>query len=120
MKRIDRAVAFQLRPHRTPCHRSEEHADGGLEVGFLVPKPRWHRWLGDSQGVTEKTFQLDAYGRQVYEACDGRRTLEAIVRQFADRNAVSLAEAEVAVTAFLRTLIGKRLVVLPKAVSEEP
>jgi hypothetical protein len=58
----------------------------------------------------ERSFGLDVLGREVYEACDGRTKVKEIIHGFAKTHRVSLSEAEVSVTTFLKTLMTKGLV----------
>lgn len=99
------------RPARAPRVGVKEREDGGLLVTVLLQRPRWQRLLG-GEGTMERSFGLDAVGRQVYEWCDGRSTVADLVRRFAQEKRVHPAEAEAAVTTFLRTLVGKGLVVM--------
>jgi hypothetical protein len=94
-----------------PIVKQEVRADGGLRVTVLLDRPAWQRWLGGSEKVG-RTFGLDNAGRQVYEACDGRRNARAIIRRFAAANRLNEAEAEIAVTTFLKTLMAKGLVAM--------
>lgn len=69
----------------------------------------WRRLLG---AKPEKTFELDSLGAAVWNSLDGRRTVEDLIRHFAADKRVNLREAEVAVLAFLRTLLRRGLVAL--------
>jgi hypothetical protein len=107
--RIDRDEAMRARPARRPAMQTQPRDDGGLLVTVALRRPRWQRWLGGSDAF-EKTYGLDAVGRWVYEHCDGRRTVRGIARGFARDHQVTLAEAEIAVTTFLKTLTAKGVV----------
>ena len=103
--------SMSARPLRAPRLRAEERDGGGLRVTVFLQRPRWQRVLG-APGTMERTFALDAVGRQVYEWCDGKTSVAALVARFAKDRQVHLAEAQAAVTMFLRTLAGKGLVVM--------
>jgi hypothetical protein len=105
-----RQSAMQARPHRLPAVRAEEK-DGKLHVTVRFVRPRWQRLLGAAERA-ERTFGLDAYGRRVYASCDGQRTVEQVCTEFSEQTGVSLPEAEMAVTRFLRTLMMKGLVAM--------
>jgi hypothetical protein len=105
-----RGAALEAVPHRLPSLRKEEK-NGKLYVTVQFERPRWQRVLGADK-LCERTFGLDAYGRRVYESCDGRRPVRQIIRQFADHAHVSVPEAEMAVTKFMRTLMTKGLVAM--------
>lgn len=102
----DRAMA--ARPVQVPPLATEAR-NGKLYVTLAYERPRWQRLLG-ADSRCSRAYGLDAYGREVYEACDGRRTVAAIARCFAEAHALGVAEAEAAVTTFLQTLMSRGLV----------
>ncbi len=105
------ARSMLARPVQALRVRAEEREGGGLLVTVRLHRPGWQRLLGGGDTM-EKSFGLDAIGRQVYDWCDGRSTVEELARRFARQRQVSVAEAEAAVTTFLRTLVSKGLVVM--------
>ena len=106
--RLSRDVVLGGVPARAPVVRQEEK-DNKLYVTVEFVRPRWQTVLGADRRC-ERTYGLDPYGRKVYELCNGKRTVKKIVRRFADDTRLSLAEAEMAVTKFMKTLIVKGLV----------
>jgi hypothetical protein len=108
-KSIDRDSAMAARPRRLPAVRTQPRDGGGLVVTVELRRPRWQRWLSGSE-TFEHSFGLDEMGREVYDLCDGKTTVRRMVRRFAGRHRLSEAEAEMAVTAFLKTLTAKGLV----------
>ena len=108
---LGRKAAMTARPRQAPVVRTKHRPDDGVNVTVMIRRPRWHRWLGGSER-SERTFGLDAYGREVFEACDGKRSVRAIVRRFAANHEISRPEAELSVTTFLKTLMAKGLVVM--------
>jgi hypothetical protein len=102
---------MSARPAQAPRVRAKEREDGGLMVTVLLQRPRWQRLLG-GEGTMERSFGLDAVGRQVYEWCDGHASVAELIRRFTREKQVHPAEAEAAVTTFLRTLVHKGLVVM--------
>lgn len=105
-----RKAALDGVPLRLPPVRTEEK-NGKLYVTILYERPRWQRVLGADREC-QRTFGLDAYGRRVYESCDGRRRVREIIRRFAEQTNVSVPEAEMVVTQFMRTLLAKGLVAM--------
>ena len=77
----------------------------------LVVKP----WIADlakrfgaaTNAPPARQLELDGLGTLTWELIDGKRTVRAIVKQFARRTRVHPKEAEAAVTRFLREL-GRR------------
>ena len=107
---ISREQSLLACPEKTPVLRAE--ADGSdLRVTVQCRRPRWQALLG-AQPLCEHTFALDALGREVYAACDGRTPVAEIIRAFAARRRVSEAEAELSVTQYLRTLMMRGLVTM--------
>jgi hypothetical protein len=105
-----RKAALRGKPHRMPTVRQKEE-NGKLYVTVQLERSRWQRMLGADK-ARERTFGLDAYGRRVYECCDGKQTVQAIINRFAKSTHVSVPEAEMAVTKFVRTLMSKGLLVI--------
>ena len=109
---MSRAIALAAKPSRTPVVRIESTAPSITQVTIRHQRPRWQRILGGGLHF-ERTYELDAHGRQVYSSCDGESTVTEIIARFAQDNHLSLAESEIAVTAFLKTLITRELIIVP-------
>ena len=60
----------------------------------------------------QRSYGLDRFGMQVYEACDGKTSVRRIVKRFAADNGLGPAEAELAVSRFLKTLMAKGLIAM--------
>lgn len=107
---VARNAAMRARPFQAPPVRTEEK-DGKCYVTIRFIRPRWQRMLGSDE-TCERAFGLDPYGRIVYESCDGKRTVQQIIKRFAGKVHVSIPEAEIAVTKFMQTLMKKGLIVM--------
>lgn len=94
-----------------PVVRTEERDDGGVRVTVRLTRPGWQKLFGGSAEI-EKSFGLDFIGREVYEACDGKRNVEKIVRQFSKAHKINRAEAEVSVTTYLKTLMSRGMIAM--------
>ncbi|HEV8244344.1 MAG TPA: PqqD family protein [Polyangiaceae bacterium] len=70
----------------------------------------------------ERGYALDRLGEEVWSACDGKRTLEAVVDEFARRHELSFHEARLCVMQFVRMLSERNLLalVVPKPEAERP
>jgi hypothetical protein len=110
-KTISRTSALNACPKRLPIIRSEELDGDGLKLTVEYTRPRWQQFLGAPADVT-RNYVLDNFGREVYEACNGKRNVSAIVRDFSNRHNVSIAEAESSVSTFLKTLMSRGLVAM--------
>lgn len=53
----------------------------------------------------ERTVRLDRLGAEVWRMCDGTRTVESVVEQFADAHGLTFHEARVSVTGYLSALV---------------
>ena len=66
----------------------------------------------------ERKAVLDRLGSQVWRACDGDRTVEAVIDAFAAEHGLTFHEARGAVTTYLKSLVKRS--VLAMAITEEP
>ncbi len=78
------------------ARRREDAVGRLLSLFFVVPR--------------ERKYELDSVGSYVWQHCDGRHTVEDLIRGLAARYKLNRKEAEVSLTAFLR-LLGKRKLV---------
>lgn len=96
-------------PVRNPLVK-ERTQDSGLRLTGPLRHGKFSRFLGIAS--TEKSFDLDELGAEVWQACDGQANIESIIVAFSDKHRVNIREAEVAVKTFLNTLIQRNLIVL--------
>ncbi len=89
-------------------------AGDGLLVSIPIERPRWLvppiSWVVPFSKL--RRVQLDAIGRAVLEACDGRRTVEEVIERFAAEHKLSFRESQLAVTRFLRELVTRGIIVI--------
>jgi hypothetical protein len=112
---IDPEVLLSLIPGQNQAIRVDL-CDQGLIVWTKIRR-RW--WMGPPLGWflpfrSEKGVALDVLGREVFEACDGQRSLERIIEQFAVRHRLRFQEARISVTTFLRWLVERKIVYLAR------
>ena len=79
-----------------------------LQPFFLQLAKRLHK--EPNQRLTKK-LQLDSMGSKVWQMFDGMKDVRTIIADVAEQSGLSLVEAEMSVTAFLRQL-GRRGLVL--------
>ncbi len=108
---LPRSLSLSAKPIQAPTSHALPRENGGLNVTVGLERPRWQQILGGEETI-ERTFGLDAYGRSVYELCNGTRTVKKIIRDFARRQNLSQSEAEISVTTFLKTMMSKGLIVM--------
>jgi hypothetical protein len=121
MPRTNRSLALSARPEQVACLEQRQTQDGGTAILMHVQRPAWQRFFG-GPALVKRTFELDAFGREVYEACNGQQTVDGLIRAFSTSHQVSLAEAEIAMTQFLKTLMTKGLIAMAvdkKSVDQE-
>jgi len=107
-------------PLRSQTVRGEKRPDGGWLLRIPLRR-RWYTrpplaWLLPIS--RERAIRLDRLGSEVWQACDGRRTVEEIVDLFAAAHDLTFHEARLSVMEFLRRLTLRGLVVVagrPKA-----
>jgi len=109
---ISRAEALNMIPVRN--HEVEETVVGGDTVQLAYPlaiKP-WFGRMAEKVGMWDKRpmikrLELDEMGTFVWRRIDGDRSVRRIAEEFADYYEVQPREAELSVTAFIKT-IGQR------------
>lgn len=105
---IDRERALAAKPQQAPYVKRTEK-EQGLSVTVKLKPKTWMKWLGSGE-LVERTFELDALGREVYYACDGSASVKQIIRDFAKKHKIAEAESEMAVTTYMKTLMTKNLI----------
>lgn len=92
----------------------EERRDGHLVLHVPIRKTWYNRppfsWI--LQYRDERGFAVDQLGEFVWQACDGKQTVEQIIEGFATLHQLRFHEARLAVTRFLENLVERRLVVV--------
>jgi hypothetical protein len=113
IEHADPSVLLDAVPMANQAVRSE--IIGDHLVLFVPIQRRW--WMNGPLGWllpfrSERGVALDALGREVWEACDGKRSSEQIIEEFAERHRVRFHEARLSVMQFMRSLVQKNLIVL--------
>ncbi len=114
--KFSRQAAMRGKPVQIPVVRTEHRDNGGVQVTVMLDAPRWVRFIGGKAQI-ERSYVLDRFGRQVYDACDGKTNVSRIVKRFGADNHLGPAEAELAVSKFLQTLMAKGLIAMEVAKS---
>jgi hypothetical protein len=115
-KEFTRTEALASIPQRSPSATWEILENGDILIEYpLNIKPfflqlanRFHK--GQEQKLTKK-LQLDSMGSRVWQMFDGVKEVKTIIGEVADQSGLSLQEAEISVTTFLRQL-GQRGLIL--------
>lgn len=93
-----------------PIRNNSATAEGyGAEAVELTVPRRRPKYLKPLSWLVKvrptRTIVLDRLGTQIWQSCDGQRTVEQIVDGFAQAHRLSFHEARTAVTGYLRELI---------------
>ncbi len=94
---------------------AEIQSQNDRTILWLPARQRWwmnppFNWL--LQYRRRKGIELDNLGREVWDACDGNRSVENIVSDFANRHNLQFHEARIAVSKFLQSLMERNLIAL--------
>jgi hypothetical protein len=106
---ITRAQQLSARPYALVEPEIRETEGGGAQLKVKLKPSGVHRWLLRFPEGAVKTFELDAIGLFVWRACDGKTTVEELIRKVAERLKITNREAEVATLTFVRMLVKKGL-----------
>lgn len=109
---ITRAQALDMVPVRNEAVAITELPGGLVRLAYPLAIKPWFGRLADKVGLWDgkpmtKTVELDEMGAFVWRHIDGGRSVRDIARAFAETYEVQPREAELAVTAFIKT-IGQR------------
>jgi len=107
--RLSREAALAARPYPLPGIRIQAEEDGKIKILIRFQRSGWQKWLG-APAEYERQFELDNLGCEVFEACDGNTSVKKIVKRFAASHDLNVAEAEMAVTKYMKTLMMKRII----------
>jgi hypothetical protein len=61
---------------------------------------------------SHRRVELDAVGAEVLGLCDGNRTVESIIENFAQHHKLSFRESQLSVTRFLQMLVERGLIAI--------
>jgi hypothetical protein len=107
---ISRTEALAARPvHAVDATLARDDGGGG-KLKVALKNPRWGGWLFRMPDGATKTFELDEIGLLVWDACDGKTSVQQIIRKLAKRYNLNLREAEVSTVQFLQMLTKKGLI----------
>ena len=93
-------------PFPNEAMETDRRRDGTALVSVPMRRPKWLvppiSWLLPYS--SHRRVELDKPGTQVLEMCDGKRTVEKIIEEFAAIHRLTFRESQLAVTQFLRML----------------
>ena len=109
--KISREAMFGSKPTRNDLLEWEKTEDGEASI-TMKRGDNWKvRILSKIFWIPkQRTLVLDQIGTQVWEMCDGRTTVEAMIRRLSRNHKINEKEAEISLLAYLKKLAQKRLV----------
>jgi hypothetical protein len=107
--RLSLEQTLAARPLRLVDAQASEREDGGINLRVPLRQMRFGWLLRVPRGAS-KTFELDEMGRLVWDHCDGRTTVQQMIRKLSRHYNLNLREAQVATITFLNILTRKGLV----------
>jgi len=118
---IGREAMFKSKPVRNDQLEWEKNEDGEVLV-TLTRGASWKvRTLSKIFWIPEqKTMVLDEIGAQVWDMCDGRTTVEAMIKRLGKAHQLNLKEAEISLLAYLKKLGQKGLLGFAVAKTDLP
>jgi len=106
-------------PLRNERLRLERIEGGGLRLYVERRSEWWMRLLGAVFPIPkERAIELDGAGEELWDLCDGGRTVRDLIRIFQERHKLSRAEAEWSLRTYLRDMGKRGLVALAVERSE--
>lgn len=112
---MNREAALDMVPVRNRAVEEEPAGDGLVRLAYPLAVKPWFGRMADAVGLWDgrpmiKRVELDELGTFVWNRIDGRASVRDIARAFTERYKVQPREAELSVTAFLRTIGGRGII----------
>jgi hypothetical protein len=108
--KITRAQLLAAKPVRLVRADPEPAGDGLWRIAVPMRAARWARVFLRAQSQMIKKFELDELGLFVWNACDGKTSVQQVIRKLGKQYNLNARAAEVSTLAFLQTLVKKGLV----------
>jgi hypothetical protein len=110
---LSRGQALAARPVQLVRGKFVPIPDGGAKLTVTLKPAAWSNWLFRLPEGASKTFELDELGVFIWQSCDGKTSVQQMIRRLAQQRRLTLREEEVATLQFLQTLIRKGLIGVP-------
>lgn len=109
---ISRAEALKMVPVRNSEVREKPVAGGLVQLSYPLAVKPWFGRMAEKVGLWDKRpmikhLELDEMGTFVWDLIDGEHSVQDIADAFVEKYEVQSREAELSVTAFIKT-IGQR------------
>lgn len=117
---VTREEALGAQPLRNPAITWEVLDSGRVLLSIPLAARPWVRLVNWLVPVpTDRKVELDEVGSDVWQWCDGERTVAELVRELARAHKLNQREAEVSLTQFLQLLAKRRFLGLKLQVDEQ-
>jgi hypothetical protein len=118
---ISRQQALAARPVQLAKCEIVPLPDGSAKLKVPLKQTRVAGWMFRLPAGAVKTFELDSLGLFVWSNCDGKTSVQQLIRKLAKEQNLTLREVEVATVQFLKVLVRKGLVgmTVPEKKDEE-
>lgn len=110
---LSRQDALNVKPVQLVQGKLVTTQDGGSKLTIPMNSTRWSGWLFRLPKGATKTFELDELGVFIWNGCDGKTSVQQMIRRLSRERKLTLREVEMATLQFLQTLIRKGLVGVP-------
>ena len=108
--KISREAMFNSKPTRNSQLEWKTNKDDEVTITLKRADTTKVKILSKIFWVPEKrTLVLDEIGSQVWEMCDGRTTVGAMIKRLCETHKLNAKEAEISLLSYLRTLGRKNL-----------
>lgn len=101
---------LSARPLRLVDAEIKERDDGGVNLVVRLRQTKWSGWFFRMPEGAKKTFELDEMGRLVWDNCNGKTSVQQIIRRLSKQYNLNLREAQVSTIQFLNMLTRKGLI----------
>lgn len=114
---LTRDHALECVPVRNPQITEQRNDEDELCLTYQVRIRPWFQNIvqkitGRTDDLIERKLQMDALGSTVWQMIDGKRKVKEIVDDFQGTHMLNRREAEISVTAFLKDLGKRGLIVM--------
>ena len=110
---LSRQDALNVKPVQLVQGKLVTTQDGDSKLTIPMNSTRWSGWLFRLPKGATKTFELDELGVFIWNSCDGKTSVQQMIRRLSRERKLTLREVEMATLQFLQTLIRKGLVGVP-------
>jgi hypothetical protein len=116
---VTREEAMRAVPLRNPAVTWTVNEEGEVQLTVPLRKDGWMRVAKFVFKIPDtREIQLDEVGSEVWQWCDGENSVARIIERLQKQHKLNRKEAEVSLTAYLKTLAQRGLIGLKLEVDE--